>query len=182
MSLTSWFRDYVYIPLGGNRHGTARTLLNVTVVWFLTGLWHGASWNFAAWGLYYAVILIAERLFLGKLLKKIPRFVSHLYVLFCVLIGWVLFSVEDVGGIFGYLSAMFAGGGLSRETAVPLLGGIPLMLAAAFACLPMGRKLWERLPVKAARILSPVFCVLSALLCTASLIRDSYNPFLYFRF
>ena len=182
MSLTSWFRDYVYIPLGGNRRGTARTLFNLTVVWFLTGLWHGASWNFAAWGLYYAVILIAERLFLGKLLKKLPGFAAHLWVLFCVLIGWVLFAVEDVNGITEYLSVMFAGGGLSRETAVPLLGGIPLMLAGVLACLPAGRKLWERLPGRAAQILSLCFCVLSALLCTASLIRDSYNPFLYFRF
>ena len=182
MSLTAWFRDYVYIPLGGNRRGTVRTLVNLTVVWFLTGLWHGASWNFAAWGLYYAGILIAERLFLGRLLDKLPAALSRLYVLFCVLIGWIFFAVEDVGGIAAYLSAMFAGGGVSRPVAVQLIGSVPLMLAAAAACLPLGKRLWDGLPPKAARILSPVFCVLSAVLCTASLIRDSYNPFLYFRF
>lgn len=97
MSLSSWFRDYVYIPLGGNRKGKARQCLNIMIVWFLTGFWHGANWNFMLWGVYFGVILLCEKLFLGKALKKIPAFFQHIYALLFIVIGWGIFSYENFG-------------------------------------------------------------------------------------
>ena len=112
MSLSSWFRDYVYIPLGGNRKGKARQCLNIMIVWFLTGFWHGANWNFMLWGVYFGVILLCEKLFLGKALKKIPAFFQHLYALLFIVIGWGIFSYEDFGKLTQNFKNMFGAGGL----------------------------------------------------------------------
>jgi alginate O-acetyltransferase complex protein AlgI len=110
ISLSSWFRDYVYIPLGGNRKGIGRQFVNIFIVWTLTGFWHGASWNFLLWGLYYAALLIIEKAFLLKLIYRLPRVFGHIYTLLTVIIGWVLFSVEDLPLTLAYLSSMFGGG------------------------------------------------------------------------
>ena len=107
ISLGTWFREYVYIPLGGNRHGKARQILNLAIVWFLTGLWHGASWNFVLWGLYYAVLLILEKLFLLRWLDKAPKWVGHVYTIFAFIMGWVLFAITDFAQLGQYVSAMF---------------------------------------------------------------------------
>lgn len=182
MSLTGWFRDYVYIPLGGSRCPLPRTLFNVAVVWMLTGLWHGASWNFVLWGLYYAVLLVLEKLFLGKVLEHLPAVVGRAYTLVCVAAGWMLFALEDMGHLRAYLAAMFTPGRSSGAAAAAVLAYLPLMLAAALACLPVVRTRFLRLPERPRRAAAAALSVCALVLCTAALVSDSYNPFLYFRF
>ena len=109
ISLSTWFREYVYIPLGGNRKGLGRQLVNITIVWFLTGLWHGASWNFVLWGVYYAALLILEKTFLLRWLDRAPRFVGHVYTCLCFVLGWVLFAITDFGQLGAYLDHLFSG-------------------------------------------------------------------------
>lgn len=183
MSLTSWFRDYVYIPLGGSRRALPRVLLNIAVVWALTGLWHGASWNFVLWGLYYAVLLILEKLFLGRLLGRLPAAVGHAWTLLAAVTGWMLFAIEDLSRLRAYLAAMFTGWTAATAAETALVSAyLPLLAAAVFASLPAGKQLFSRLPQRGARALAAVLSVLALLLCTAALAGDSYNPFLYFRF
>lgn len=192
ISMGTWFRDYVYIPLGGNRRGFAAQLRNIAVVWLLTGLWHGASWNYVLWGAFYGVILIAEKLFLLKWLEKLPAAVRHVYALLCVAVGWVLFAFEDIGAGARYLGAMFgAGAGLCSDGALyDLCAYAPLLAICAFASLPLAKSLCARLgerlaaknrgAVSCAAQLSGIAAVM--LLSAAYLVSGSYNPFLYFRF
>lgn len=189
MSLTTWFRDYVYIPLGGNRRAFPRVLLNIAIVWTLTGLWHGASWNFVCWGAYYAVILILEKLFLRKQLERLPGFLQRGYTLFLVVLGWVLFALEDVTQLRIYIAALFGQGhglglGASADpTILPLLVAyLPLLLVAIFASTSVGKQGFQSLPPRVQRGITGVASVLCLTLCTAALVSDSYNPFLYFRF
>ncbi len=187
ISLGTWFREYVYIPLGGNRRGLPRQILNLIIVWGLTGLWHGASWNFLLWGLYYGVILIIEKVWLLRPLQKAPAAVQHLYSLLLIVLGWVIFALTDFGAIGGYFAALFgAHGGADSSTLYLLTSNLILLVIAGFAS--------TRLPAKLAsglvRRLTPagqtaVKCVFYAgvlLMCIAFLVGDSYNPFLYFRF
>ena len=191
MTLSLWFRDYVYIPLGGNRKGRGRTLCNLLVVWALTGLWHGASWNFLLWGLYYFVLLAAEKLFLGRLLDKCPAALRHAYTLAAVALGWVLFAFTDFAAMGAYLARMFgaAGAGLG-SAAASFVSFLPLLLAAALCSLPLGSRFYARLGTRLssgrlAAVLpaaETVTVLLFFLLATAALCSQSYNPFLYFRF
>ena len=183
MSLTSWFREYLYIPLGGNRGGTWKALRNIFIVWFCTGIWHGASWNFVLWGLYFAVWLILEKYVLRNLLERSPRALRHLYTLLVVLVGWGLFAMEDLTVCGGYLTACFGGAPLWSALDGYLLRsyGVTLILLVV-SCTPFGRNLWCKLPEKWDRILSPVLMVLALVVCTGYLVDGSYNPFLYFRF
>ena len=185
ISLGTWFREYVYIPLGGNRKGKPRLVLNLLIVWFLTGLWHGASWNFVLWGLYFGVLLILEKFFLLKLLQRLPAFLSHLYALFFIVLGWVIFDFTNLSEMGSYFSSMFSlEYGLIGAEALPLvLNYLPLLLVAIFACLPVGKQFYYR--VRNARWCWAAelgVCASVLFLCTASLVRQSYNPFLYFRF
>ncbi len=179
ISLSAWFREYVYIPLGGNRK---HVFFNMLVVWSLTGLWHGASVNFLLWGLYYFVLLAAERLFLGKLLEKIPRVFGHLYALFFILLGWLLFAMTDTASLLAYFSSLFALSGepLYRQIDLyELTRNLPLLAIMAVACTPLLRPKKDSLPLKMAQ------ATLSALglwLSVSHLASSSYNPFLYFRF
>ena len=185
ISLGSWFREYVYIPMGGNRVSGGRLCFNLLVVWGLTGLWHGASWNFLLWGLYFGVLLILEKLWLKQWIDRWPRALQHLYTLFLVLVSWAIFAVEDFGQLGGYLSAMFglAGGGLADGAFRYYLGSYGLsLLAACVASTPLMAGLWRRLPQRAERVLLPVVILAGLLLCTAYLVDATYNPFLYFRF
>ncbi len=183
MSLTGWFRDYVYIPLGGSRCTLLRTLFHIAIVWMLTGLWHGASWNFVLWGLYYAVLLIVEKRFLGRLLTQLPGIISRIYTLVLVAIGWMLFALDETDRLTAYLSAMFTGGHASGSISTTQISAyLPLLAAAAVACLPIVRQRFLSIPQRPRRILAAVLSVCSLLLCTAALVSDSYNPFLYFRF
>ena len=180
MSLSSWFRDYVYIPLGGNRRGQVRMCVNILIVWMLTGLWHGAGWNFLFWGLYYGVLLLMEKLFLGKYLEKLPAAVGHLYTMLIVLIGWVFFASDTLGDAFAYIRLMFIPAAGAANTVLPWIG---TLLAGVVCSLPVGQRLWARWkdqPVMP--VLEAAACLLALLLCTACLVCDSYNPFLYFRF
>ncbi len=184
ISLSTWFRDYVYIPLGGNRRGKGRQILNLLIVWALTGIWHGASWNFLLWGLYYALLLILEKLFLYDRLQKAPGWLGRVYAIVLVVVGWVLFSVEDLRSCLLYLRSMFFGGsGLCSGTFLYYLRSYaPALLVMALASTPLFRKIYGRLPEGAARILNPLLVLACLLLCTAYLVDSTYNPFLYFRF
>ncbi len=186
MSLSSWFRDYVYIPLGGNRRGLLRQLLNIAVVWALTGLWHGAAWNFVLWGLYFALLLALEKLFLGKLLEKLPRFVGHLWSLLAIVVGWVIFSAPSVAAAFSWLGAMFTPiiGASSGARALFLLGEYKLeLIAGVIISLPFAKFIagrWGSCPwYMLARDIS--VCVLF-LLCIARVAASTFVPFMYFKF
>lgn len=187
ISLSTFFRDYVYIPLGGNRRGKGRQLLNLFIVWGLTGLWHGASWNFLLWGLYYGVILIIEKVWLQKPLQKAPGVVQRLYSLLLIILGWVIFALTDFGAIGNYFAALFgAHGGADSETLYLLTTNISLLLVAALACTRWpahaANDLLTRLPRAAQALLRCLFYAAVLLMCVAFLVGDSYNPFLYFRF
>ena len=185
ISLGSWFRDYLYIPLGGNRVSRGRLLLNLMIVWAATGIWHGASWNFLFWGLYYGVLLVFEKLVWGKALAKLPAAIQHIYTLFLVVIGWALFAIEDMGQLGMYLKAMFGlnGAGLADGKALYNLGSfLPMLIILAVASTPLASKLWKKLPTKGAQVILPVLLLLGLFFSTAYLVDATYNPFLYFRF
>ncbi|MBQ7897346.1 MAG: MBOAT family protein [Clostridia bacterium] len=186
ISLGTWFRDYLYIPLGGNRHGLLKQIRNIAVVWLMTGIWHGASWNFALWGLYFGVILILEKLFLLKLLKKLPSFISHVYSIFLFVYGWVIFALEDTSDILVYTKALFGSAGfLNRESMYLLLNfGLLLIIAGIFST-PLPKKLFAALEGKLPRlafVLTVLGVVSAFVLSVVYITASSYNPFLYFRF
>ena len=183
ISLSTWFKEYVYIPLGGNRKGLPRQIVNLLVVWGLTGFWHGASWNFLLWGLYYAVLLILEKLFLLKVLKKLPKFVGHIYSLFAILMGWSLFYFEDMGQLGGFFGKLFTPAAASAEGMNLLLGFLPVLVVSMLAATPIAKAVGNKLQESAfARYGKLVFCAVVMLLCVAALASNSYNPFIYFRF
>ena len=183
ISLTDWFRQYVYFPLGGNRVPKWKWIRNILIVWALTGIWHGANWNFMLWGLYYAALMLAERLFLGKWLEKLPRALQHIYAMFAVLMGWAIFAIEDMGRLGEYLRSCFGGASFVSAGDLYNLRSYGLLLVIlTVAATPVGKKLWERLGEKTRGLLTPVLVLASLILCTASLVDASYNPFLYFRF
>ena len=191
ISLGTWFREYVYIPLGGNRKGLIRQIFNLLIVWFCTGFWHGASWNFLIWGGYYGVLLIIEKLFVLKVLKKIPAFFSHVYTLFFVVIGWVIFGFDDMTKGWEYLKGMFGFGGLQlvdNMSLYLLLSNLVLILILIVASTPLpaklGRKIMSMVQTKtwAAMIIENVFIIAIFVVSVAFLVNITYNPFLYFRF
>jgi len=183
MSLSTWFKEYVYIPLGGNRKGKRRQIVNLLVVWMLTGLWHGASWNFVLWGLYYAVLLICEKLFLLKVLDKLPRLLRHVYAMVIVMLGWALFYFEDMGALGSFLTRLFSFGGVTAQGVNVLLAYLPLLLVAVFASTPVVKNLADKYGHTAlVRYGKIAAAALALVLCVASLASQSYNPFIYFRF
>ncbi len=184
ISLGSWFRDYIYIPLGGNRVSPSRHIFNIFVVWFLTGFWHGAGWNYIIWGVFYAVILIAEKLLYGKFLEK-HRIFSHIYVILITLISFTIFNRENMGDMISYFRLMFGLSGapiITAETLYYLKNYAVIILAAAVGSTPLMKKLTDKIPERAGYILTPLFIVGVFLLSTAYLVDGSFNPFLYFRF
>ena len=183
ISLTTWFREYVYFPLGGNRVSKWKWIRNILIVWTLTGIWHGAGWNFLLWGLYYGAWMLAERLFLGKWLEKLPGAVRHIYTMFIVLIGWALFAVEDMGRLGAYFSSLFGSGGwFSAVDGYRLRTYLPTLVILSIGSTPLMRKLWDRLGERTRAVLQPLLVLGALVLCTASLVDAGYNPFLYFRF
>ena len=161
ISLGSWFREYMYIPLGGNRVSKPRLFFNLLVVWAATGIWHGASWNFLLWGLYFAVMLIIEKAFLLNVLKKAPAVVQHLYTLFFLLVSWALFALEDFGQMGAYLAAMFgsAGGGLADSAVWYYLRSyLPMLLVAAVASTPLASGCGRRPRRRRSRSCCPSCC------------------------
>lgn len=194
ISLSTWFRDYVYIPLGGNRCKKSRHYFNMFVVWALTGLWHGFGWNFIAWGLYYFLLLVIEKAFLGRYLEKLPAVFQHIYAIFFINFGWVLFSIEDSGKLIRYIKIMFGFGGakLIDETAMYYITGYGiLMVIAAIASTPLLKNL--RIKIMEAEInatvkkvfneiIVPIAVWVVLIISIAYLAGESFNPFLYFRF
>lgn len=191
ITLSTFFRDYVYIPLGGNRVKLPRQIFNLFVVWALTGLWHGASWNFVIWGLYYFVFLCLEKFVLKNVLDKTPKVIRWIYSMFVVLIGWMIFYFEDFSAMKTAFSVAFGASGNALSDPVMsamIINNIPFIIIAAIACVPVTKhvkagidKLQKRSPV-ARPILNTVFNVVMLVLCVASLAGSTYNPFLYFRF
>ena len=189
ISLSTWFRDYVYIPLGGNRKGLARQCLNIMIVWFLTGFWHGANWNFICWGVYFGVILLCEKLFLGKALKKVPSFISHIYSLLLIIVGWGIFAYEDTSALIQNFKNLFGLGGLDfvNDRAIFWLANYAVtFIILIIASTPLFKKLGEKLLVKApvvySCVLEPATVAFLLIVSTAYLASNSFNPFLYFRF
>ena len=182
ISLSTWFREYVYIPLGGNRRGKGRQLLNLLIVWFLTGLWHGASWNFALWGLYYAVLLILEKLFLLRVLEKLPKPAKHLYTLLVVMIGWALFYFEDLGALGEFMGRLWIPVPASSGSLPLIASFLPLMAVAAFAATPIPASLAVKRDTPALRFVKAAAAACALLLCVGALASQIYNPFIYFRF
>jgi alginate O-acetyltransferase complex protein AlgI len=186
ISLSTWFREYVYIPLGGNRRGLPRQILNLLIVWTLTGLWHGASWNFLLWGLYYGVLLILEKLFLGRWLEKLPRLLRRLVTFLAAALGWGIFYFTDFGALGAFFASLAGVGNPGLVTAKAwawTLGYLPLLLVCALAATPLAANIDKRLENKKAW--PWVRLVLGAvlfLLCLGALASQSYNPFIYFRF
>ncbi len=183
MSLTSWFREYLYFPLGGSRGGRARTLRNLVIVWFCTGFWHGASWNFILWGLYFALWLILERFVFKYLLARTPVWVKRAYTLAVVFVGWGVFAMEDLGVCGQYLKVCFGGGPLwSAPDGCRLRSWAVILLLLALGSTTLALDLWRKLPQRGRKVLTPVLMALGLALSTAYLVDGSYNPFLYFRF
>ena len=185
ISLSTWFRDYVYIPLGGNRKGRVRTYLNLFIVWFLTGLWHGASWNFVIWGLYYFVLLAIEKAIPKRIKDAVPKMLSWLITFILVMLGWVVFAIDDFSQLFTYISSMFSGAFANGDAIALLLEYLPLLIVGILASMPVFKQLYDRLKQKnkvvfiTADALITIGCII---ICTAILVSESYNPFLYFRF
>lgn len=185
ISLSTWFRDYVYIPLGGNRKGFARQILNLFVVWLLTGLWHGAAYNFVLWGLYFFLILTIEKLFLAKLLQKAPRAIGHLYSIVLIMLGWAIFSFDNMADLGAFVGSLFGAGGagVSEVQLNVMLSYLPVCVVGCVLSTPVLKIAYGKLRNKSyAWVFETVFCALVMLLCAAALVSESYNPFIYFRF
>ena len=188
ISLGNWFKEYVYIPLGGSQKGNARTFLNIFIVWFLTGLWHGTTINFTLWGLYFCFFLIMEKTWLLKFLDKIPRVFSHIYALVVVYFGWLLFAWEDIHGNRVYMKAMLgmAGAGVvNKESLYLLVSNALLMVIMAIGCTSLPKYLAKKVTKKdgiGASLCMSVYVAVILLLSIAYLVNGTYNPFLYFRF
>ena len=187
MSLSSWFKDYVYIPLGGSRCEKTKIIRNIFVVWFLTGLWHGASWNFIIWGLLFGMVLVIEKLFLQKVLDKTPNIFKHIYVLFIVMISFVIFNgeniINNIQGLFGINNISF----INSVSIHYLKNYLIILIISILACTPLFKNIIEKLKnnkkiIKVINLLEPIYLVLLLFIVTVYLIDNSYNPFLYFRF
>ena len=180
MSLSSWFRDYVYIPLGGNRCSSKRHIFNLLVVWGLTGFWHGANFTFLAWGLYFGVLLICEKYALAKLIDRLPRVLTHLYALFFIVIGWVLFRSDTLSYALDYLRVMLTPSLTVDPQLIEYLARFwPYLLCGVVLSAPIYPRLAKR---KAFVLLSYPLLAALLVLCVMSLLNNSYNPFIYFRF
>ena len=187
ISLSSWFREYVYIPLGGNRCSAPRQILNMLTVWLLTGLWHGASWNFVLWGLYYGVLLILEKHALRQVLPRVPKTVRRIVTFLLALIGWVIFRVDDMSVLGRFLSGLFAfdfaGTGAYFTANADALSPLILLPAAILCCLPWRNRIGKRFADSGTFRALRLACALAVwLLSVAMLLGESYNPFIYFRF
>jgi alginate O-acetyltransferase complex protein AlgI len=187
ISLSTWFKEYVYIPLGGNKKGKARQILNIMIVWGLTGIWHGASLNFLFWGLFFGVLLIAEKLIKPHIKFKVPALLGHIYMLALVVFGWVLFAIEDFRLLWEYLQNMFGCSGIwDAGNGYFVMKYLVLLIIAAIGSTPAPKKvaqwLCKKLPVPVRAVVVNVFIFAVLFLSVALIVGDSYNPFLYFRF
>ena len=185
MSLGSWFRDYLYIPMGGNRVSKPRWFFNIFVVWFCTGFWHGANWNFMVWGLYFALLLVLEKLWLLKVLENSKVF-SRVYTMLLVIIGFVIFNAADLPQALHQIGGLFGAGGIplcGRESLYYLKSYALLLILAVIGCTPAAKNLTQSLEkLRIYAFLRPATALALLVVCTAYLVDGSFNPFLYFRF
>lgn len=186
ISLSSWFRDYIYIPLGGNRVSKLKWIRNIIIVWMLTGLWHGAEWNFVIWGLYFGILLIIEKVFLLKWLQKLPKIISRIYTLFIVMISFIIFNgegisaiLENIGGLFKFVSIPL----ITNENIYYLKSYIIVIILGIIGATPICKNILthEKLK-KILNVLEPIYLLLIFIICTSYIVDGSFNPFLYFRF
>ena len=190
MSLSSWFRDYVYIPLGGNRKGTIILVRNIFIVWALTGIWHGANWTFVIWGLMYGIMLIIEKLFLTKHLEKMPSILQRIYVLFTVMISFIIFNANSIGEAWNNIIGLFGANGeslINASTVYYLKSYLVVLVIAIIGSTPLLKNIIEKLKTKTnankiINLLEPIAMASILIIVTAYLVDNSYNPFLYFRF
>ncbi len=186
MTLGGWFKSYVYFPLGGSRNGTAKTIRNLLIVWTLTGIWHGASWNFAIWGLYYGVILILEKFVLAKIINKLPDIITRIYTLFMVVIGWIIFEISSPAAEIGFIGSMFGASGIFSDSATLNIihNYLFTIIVAAVVATGLPLKLWKMISEKIR--FSDTLCFIGEaagmVASIAYLVDASYNPFLYFNF
>lgn len=183
ISLSTWFKEYVYIPLGGNRVKTPRVILNLLIVWLLTGLWHGAAWNFIIWGLYYGILLIIEKYLLSKVLSKVPKFIKHALTLILVMIGWVFFSAPSLAEAFKYLGAMFGANAFADAQSSYIFGSnLILLIIGIFCATPIYKSIANKFNPESVDKFKVIAFPLLLILCIIFMISETYNPFLYFRF
>ena len=186
ISLGSWFKDYIYIPLGGNRVSKTKWIRNIFVVWLLTGIWHGAEWNFLIWGLYFGVILLIEKVFLSKVLNKMPKIINRIYVILIVMISFIIFDGKGYEMIFENIKGLFGIGDvalISNESIYYFRSFIIVLIAAIIGSTPIPKKIVSSKRIeKIINILEPIFLIFILMLSTSYIIDGSYNPFLYFRF
>lgn len=190
MSLSSWFKDYVYIPLGGNRKGLKKQIRNIFIVWLLTGMWHGASWNFIIWGLLFSIILIIEKLFLKRFLEKCPPILNRIYVLFIVMISFVIFNASSMQEAWRNIIGLFGANGesfINSYSIYYLRSYLVILIISVIGATPISRNMILKLKEneksnKIINILEPIFLMILLVVVTAYLVDNSYNPFLYFRF
>lgn len=192
MTLSGWFREYLYIPLGGSRKGRGRQIVNLFIVWFLTGLWHGAGWNFILWGLYFFVLLVLEKLFLLKLLNHMPAFIQHIYALFWIIFGWVIFACDDITRLKSYIKVLMGIGSdlLNQLALYEWTTHAIFLLILAIASTQLMKNLCNRILQKLSCYIGEascfwiksMWCLIIFFLSIAMLVSGSYNPFLYFRF
>ena len=190
ISLGTWFKDYVYIPLGGSREGTKKLIRNILIVWALTGIWHGASWNFVIWGLYFGIILLIEKLFLKKYLEKLPKFIQRIYVLFIVMISFIIFNANNMKEAWMNIIGLFGLNGekiINKFTLYYLKNYLVVIIIAIIASTPIIKNLIKKLKQnskinKIINILEPILIVFILIIITSYAVDNSYNPFLYFRF
>ncbi len=187
MTLGSWFRSYVYIPLGGNRVSNLKTLRNLLIVWTLTGFWHGASWNFVIWGLYFGVLIVLERFVLKKVMEKIPKILLQIYTFVLVLIGWVFFDIEGLANAKNYLGAMFGSTGIfvDKTTTYIFMSNALLFIICIIGSTEIVKKVYNKLISLKGNVIQyavPIFQFVILIICTTYLVDATYNPFLYFRF
>ena len=190
ISLSTWFKDYIYIPLGGNRDGKYKQIRNILIVWLLTGIWHGANWTFLIWGLLFGIILIIEKIFLNKFMEKLPSFIRRIYVLFIVIILFIIFSSDNMSVALSNIKGLFGMNGeafINDYTLHYLKSYLPVLIIALFGATPFIKILIDKLRKNKyvnniINILEPILIVMILVVVTSYLIDNSYNPFLYFRF
>jgi len=190
ISLGSWFREYVYIPLGGNKKGALKQYRNLFIVWFLTGFWHGANWNFIIWGLYFGILITLEKIFVLKWLDKLPNFISHVYALIIIIVGWAIFEFENTSVLFSFIKTMFGMGSntfIDNQSIYYLYTNLFLFILAIIFSTPLPKKLFKKLIYNVklkpyAKLIVPTIYLILIFLCTTYLVNETYNPFLYFKF
>ena len=183
ISLSSWFKDYVYIPLGGSRVNILKNIRNILIVWILTGFWHGASWNFIFWGLYYGILLLLEKFVLKKYIDKLPDFVKHIYTIILVFIGWMIFAFDDSKYLFGFIKALTSNKFVDSAFLYYFKNYFLILVTAIVFSLPVYSKVKEKMNNTIFTSLLSIFIYVILFIVTLSyLVSDTYNPFLYFRF